>query len=423
MPRHALFRQEVFDARAVHWLGAIRIAQPIGDGIAAALAVLVIVIVASFAIFGSYTRRATVPGLLEPVGGTLRLVTPAAGTVLSVHAVEGRHVAAGELLFVLSGERVSSSGGTQALIATQLATRRETLERDLGLAAARHESRVRATRERLAGIDVEMRRLEEETAVNASRRRIARANVERFEALARTGFVSQVQAQARLDDALVLEAQQAGLQRLAANLGRERNGLSSQIDDSRLQFEAERVDTARAQSSLEQERTENEARRTTVVVAPNDAIVTGLTAHAGQVVAAGGLLVSLIPEGAPLEAILYATTRQAGFVERGQRVRLRYAAYPYQKFGLGEGVVDMVELSPYAPQELPAQVAATLGPAVLQAAEPVYRIVVRIDAQSVEAYGQARRLRPGMVFEADVIQDRRRLIEWLLEPLYGLAGR
>lgn len=418
-----LFRQEALDARSVQWLGSIRIAQPIGDRLAATMAVLVVAAIVAFATFGSYTKRATVPGLLEPAGGVLRLTTSTSGTVLEARVVEGQRVAAGDVLFVLSGERLSASGATQAMIGSQLDARRLTLERDVALGLARHQSRVRSTHERLAAIDVECARLVQETEVNAARQRIARANVERFEALSRTGFVSVLQAQAKVDDALVLEAQLAGLRRIAANLGRERNGLASQIEDSRLQSESEKTDTQRALALLEQERSENDARRSAVIKAPHDAQVTGIAAHAGQGIGAGGLLATLIPAHALLEAALFASTRQAGFIARGQRVRLRYAAYPYQKFGMGEGVVEAIEQSPYAPQELPAHVVATLGAAALQGAEPVYRIVVKIDAQAIDVYGQPAALRPGMVFEADVIQDRRRLFEWLLEPVFGWVGR
>jgi membrane fusion protein len=387
------------------------------------MALVVVALIAAFAVLGSYTKRATVPGLLAPVGGVLRLATATSGTVLEARVVEGQRVAAGDVLFVLSGERLSSSGATQVMIGAQLDARRAMLERDLALGLARHRSRVRSIRERLAAIDVELARLDQETEVNAARQRIARANVDRFEALARTGFVSVLQSQAKVDDALILDAQRAGLRRIAANLGRERNALASQVEDSRLQAESEQVDTGRALALLEQERSENDARRTTVVKAPHDARVTGIAAHTGQVVGAGGLLASLIPEHALLEAELFASTRQAGFIARGQRVRLRYAAYPYQKFGMGEGVVDAIEQSPYAPQELPAHVVATLGPAALQGAEPVFRIVVRIDAQAIDVYGRPAPLKPGMVFEADVVQDRRRLFEWLLEPVFGWAGR
>ncbi len=423
MTHGTLFRQEALDAQATQWLGTIRIAQPIGHYAAAAIALVIVALIAGFACFGTYTKRATVPGLLEPAGGALRLTTPANGAVIAMHVVEGQHVSAREVLFVLSGERVSSSGATQLMIGEQLEARRATLARDLKLSSERHESRMRTTHERLAAIDVERVQLGHEADINAAREAIAQKNVQRFDELARTGFISPAQAQAKVDDALVLEAQRENYKRVKANLARERAGLASQLADSRLQVDTERADIERNVAALAQERSENEARRTTVIAAPFAATVTGIAAHAGQVIGAGGLLATLIPDGAPLDAQLFASPRQAGFVERGQRVHLRYAAYPYQKFGMGEGIVKEVEKSPYAPQELPTQVIATLGAGALQGGEPVYRIVVRLDRQTIDTYGQAQALKAGMTFEADVIQDTRRLVEWLLEPIYGLMGR
>ena len=423
MSTGSLFRQEALDAQATQWLGTIRIAQPIGHFAAATMAIIVVALIAAFAFFGTYTKRATIPGLLEPAGGTLRLTAPANGMVISARVAEGQHVAVDDVLFVLSGERISSSGATQAMIGEQLDLRRAALARELKLSAERHASRMRTSRERLAAIDIEFVQLGHEAEIGAAREAIARKNVERFEDLARTGFVSPAQAHAKVDDVLVLKAQRENYKRVKANLVRERAGLAGQLSDSRLQADTERADIERNLAVLAQERSENEARRTTVVHAPHAGTVTGIAAHAGQVIGAGGLLATLIPQGAPLEAQLFASTRQAGFVDPGQRVHLRYAAYPYQKFGMGEGIVKWIEKSPYAPQELPTQVIATLGPGALQGAEPVYRVVVALDAQSIETYGVAQPLKSGMVFEADVIQDTRRLYEWLLEPVYGLLGK
>ncbi len=55
--------------------------------------------------------------------------------------------------------------------------------------------------------------------------------------------------------------------------------------------------------------------------------------------------------------------------------------------------------------------------------EPMYRITVQLQRQSVEAYGQDQTLSPGMLLEADVLLERRRLIEWIFEPLLSLAHR
>ena len=91
-----------------------------------------------------------------------------------------------------------------------------------------------------------------------------------------------------------------------------------------------------------------------------------------------------------------------------------YQAYPFQKFGAGDGVVTSVSRTVLAPAEV-----AIPG---LQVAEPVFRVRVRLARDSVEAYGDRLPLQAGMLLSADVVIDRRSLLEWLLDPLYA-AGR
>ena len=55
--------------------------------------------------------------------------------------------------------------------------------------------------------------------------------------------------------------------------------------------------------------------------------------------------------------------------------------------------------------------------------EPVYRVTVRLPRQAVQAYGQAMPLQAGMVLDADIRIDRRRLIEWVFDPLLSITGR
>jgi membrane fusion protein len=100
-------------------------------------------------------------------------------------------------------------------------------------------------------------------------------------------------------------------------------------------------------------------------------------------------------------------------------VLLRYQAFPYQKFGLQGGQVVQVSRSPLQASEL----AGVPLPKSEGEAEPLYRITVTLDKQAVAAYGREQALAPGMQLEADVLLDRRRLIEWIFEPLLGLASR
>lgn len=93
---------------------------------------------------------------------------------------------------------------------------------------------------------------------------------------------------------------------------------------------------------------------------------------------------------------------------------MRYRAFPYQKFGQHLGRVRDVSRSAVSPGE----VSRHLGQDIK---EPRYRVIVALDGQSVLAYGQEEMLRPGMTLDADILLDRRRLIEWVLEPLFGFA--
>ena len=55
--------------------------------------------------------------------------------------------------------------------------------------------------------------------------------------------------------------------------------------------------------------------------------------------------------------------------------------------------------------------------------EPLYRIKARLPVQTISAYGRAEPLQAGMQVEADIRLDRRRLIEWIFEPVLQLKGR
>ena len=108
-----------------------------------------------------------------------------------------------------------------------------------------------------------------------------------------------------------------------------------------------------------------------------------------------------------------------GFLRPGQRVLLRYEAFPYQKFGHQEGTVAVVSRSALSPAELPASVAGLAH--LAGKTDPVYRVTVALSSQSVRAYGSAVDLSPGMQLDADVVLENRRLVEWMLEPLFTVS--
>jgi membrane fusion protein len=142
--------------------------------------------------------------------------------------------------------------------------------------------------------------------------------------------------------------------------------------------------------------------------------VTNIAINRGQSVAADATLATVLPKGSGMHVELLVPTRAIGFVRPGQEVVLRYEAFPYERFGQYHGVITDVSRSVWTQGE-------RVGP--LTAKEPVYRIDVKLDRQNVSALGQDYALRAGMLVSADLLLERRTLLEWIFEPVLKLKDR
>lgn len=386
------------------------------------MAIILVATVGVFSYFGTYTRKATVTSLLMPERGMLRLSSSAVGFISEVRVMEGQAVEQGDVLFVVSGERLSAAGGTQKLISEQLEQRLRLLESNRVLADNRAVAQRRMLDNRLRAIDEELTRLDEEIQLQGRRVALAQTHLKRQEELVSENFISIAQLQQAEAELLTLRGQQQTLRRAQASLDRERIDLLAQREETELRFQADVSDIDNAIALVRQERAENDVRVGQIISAPFRGYVTGVNIQPGQQVMAGTLLASLIPHEAELTAHVYVSPRQAGFIEPGQTALMRYAAYPYQKFGSARARVLDVAKSPYAVQELPAHIARVLQDSA-DVSELFYRVTLGLESQSLTVYGAPQRLQVGMLLEADIIQDKRRLYEWALEPIYSVTGK
>jgi membrane fusion protein len=254
---------------------------------------------------------------------------------------------------------------------------------------------------------------------------MAQKSLQRQQELAGSGFVAAAQVQQKQEELLDLQLRERSAQRNLQALQRDLQAVRADRDALQTQTRTALAQLERSQATLGQEATEADSRNGLTVTAPQTGRVSALTLTSGQAVQAGQTVLSLVPmageQAAGLQAQLFAPSRTAGFVRPGQQVWLRYAAFPYQKFGMAKGEVMGVSRSPIAPQDLPNGQAQALVMAA-QANEPMYRITVRLPKQSVLAYGEPTPLAAGMSLDADVQQDSRKVWEWLLEPALAVAG-
>lgn len=418
----SLFRTEALEGQGQAWLGSIQLVRPISLTALTVAAVLIAAATGLFLTQGQYTRRMTVAGVLAPERGVLRVLPAQAGVVLESHAVEGRVVRRGDVLFVLDIGQASELGDTEGVVGASLEARERSLKAAVRQQQALLDSQRAALQRQRADLARELAQIDEEARLQAQRQALVQQAIDRLESLRADNFISQAQVQTKSEELLAVKAQQQSLARQRLVKQRELAALDAQERELPLHSQARQGEFERDLAEVAQAAAENASRRRAVLRAPEDGVLSAVTGEVGQRVAPGVALASLVPAQARLLAQLYAPSSAVGFIRPAQRVSLRYQAFPYQKFGHHGGEVVQVSRTPLQPAEL-AGMALSLPSAASTPGEPLYRITVALDAQAVQAYGKAQMLVPGMQLDADVLLDRRRLIEWIFEPLISVAGR
>ena len=435
-----LFREEVGAARSAQWLGSVSLHRPLSFALVTAASLFMACALVAFTAWGEVNRKSRLVGLLVPTAGSLNITAPQAGMLAELPVAEGQRVKVGDVLVVLHAERNSlldgAVGDVTARVALQIEARQQTLTTEHTLREMQSRQREQVLADRMRTLSAEIRQADEERALQTRRVELARTTLARNEQLAAEGFVAPAQVQTRQEELIDADARLQSVQRARLALLRDLQALTGEHAALAPQLQADLNQIARSRASLTQENAENAARKTTVITAPYAGVVTALGFQVGQSVLLGQTLATVVPQadGAPregpvshplpahatLQAHLFAPSRTAGFVRPGQTVYLRYAAYPYQKFGLHPGHIISVSATPFAPSELPPNLSQQLVSQV-GSNEALYRITVQLDHEAIEAYGEKVFLKAGLTLEADVLQERRKVWEWVLEPV--LAAR
>lgn len=416
----SLFRDQALASQQTKWLGDIVLIRPLSFTFLTISAVVLASIVCAFLAWGSYTKHSTISGQLIPNTGLIKVYAPQAGIVIQQQVKEGQQVKAGDVLYVLSSERQSSTqGATQAAISSQVEQRQASL-RDEILKTRQLQLEERAgINNKISGLTNELAKLDNQIAGQQDRVRLAVETLQRYQGLLQQDYISKEQFQQKQEDLLDQKNRQQSLERDRISVGRELSAQQTELVGLSLKHQNQLAQIDRTLTSTGQELTESEAKRRIVVTAPEAGIATAVIADAGQAVDGNRPLVSIVPAGSTLHAELYAPSRAIGFVRPGDQVLIRYQAYPYQKFGHQKGVVESVARTALPNNELNA-----LGtPAGSNNTEPMYRITVNLASQQVTVYGRPQALQAGMLLDADVQQEKLHLYEWVLEPLYSLTGK
>jgi membrane fusion protein len=411
----SLFRHEVVDFQEIErQFGRAILLQPISLKVITWFLAGFVALMLALLFIGQYSRKATVSGYLIPASGTAKIFAVQRGTITKVHVTEGQEVREQQPLLTIDTTQISATGeDVNAAILRTLLSQRDELNSQIAGEAQRQASE----RERLTlliqGAKDEITQLEGQIPLQQERIKIIESLVASVAKLVTKGIVTGVEFKRRQSEALDLKQ---NLNSLRQQLAARQNQLTdTQYTLNQLPIAiAEKIQLLRNElSSVEQRISEINGRRAFVIRAPITGRVSALQASSGKLAEPNQLQLEIIPTST-LKAELLVPSRSIGFVRVGQPVGIRYDAFPYQNFGRYNGTITDISHNILTRSDVSS------GFITLE--EPVYRVTAALNRQDVNAYGKSMPLQAGMLLKADVILDKRSLMQWVLDPLLSIKG-
>jgi hemolysin D len=214
-----------------------------------------------------------------------------------------------------------------------------------------------------------------------------------------------------IESAQDLRAQTHSIAGFQTTIAQSQQRAAQITSNYRQQLQNERLEASSVYARQQQERAKLAHRHDLLELkAPQDGVVKDLATHTvGSVVAPGTIVMTLVPQNDPLQAEVWLGNQDVGFVSLQQPVKVKVAAFPFQKFGMLDGTV--LHISPDAADAPGARDARDDMP------QASYRTVIALDRASLVAGETRYRITPGMKVSAEIHLGTRSVLDYLLSPI------
>lgn len=405
--------------------------------------------------FGRADVIASAAGALLPESEVRRVYAPVDGELANLYIAEGQPVSKGDVVARLNA-RGAIEAATNALDAQlklenaerewqqfpekkALMERKATaLKQQMEVEEHQHGLRVAEGTSRLA--EGQRAQAQEARANFDEARRArdaARAEADKYArlfAMPGGGGVSQIQVDGKKNALQAAEnayrVAQSRVGELGARQGMEYSQAKSQLETSgqeltrlRLQYDAAAKEIATVGDKLRLQlqtarlladaaariRFENiDKDNFLLILAPVDGVITDVTStQPGDKIQANTPLGGIAPKNARPVLKIEIAEQDRAFLKEGQSVKMKFNAFPFQRYGLINGRLDFI-----SPATKPAP----------QTKQPVYEGRVTLERDHYAVGSTNYPLRYGMTATAEIVVRERRLIDLALDPFRQIGG-
>ncbi|EAN8329677.1 HlyD family efflux transporter periplasmic adaptor subunit [Salmonella enterica] len=413
-----MFRKEVFEEIENGHLGDVHISSPVSYVFLGVICLFITGLILLFLFFGHYTHRETVTGVIIPSNGVVNITSgKSSGVITELYVHQGDNVKRGSKLFkVINDRSIDGAGSVQEVINENIRKQIKEMSKEID----NNKILLNNGLELLNTTLILLYKKKNETLMQIKTVSDKVKEDERF-----ISSISDVYKKKYISE---LDMRQQKIQysndiQNLKNLNIQLIDTMKQIKDGEHQLTSlpleYSIKNGQILSRINEMRStisQNSSDRENIITSKSDGVVSSILFYRGQNVSIGETIISLLPSNSFFIAELFVPSNAMGFIKTGNKVVLRYQAYPYQKFGQQYGEIYQISRNILTPRELTSVTGS-------QIQSPFYRVLVKLEHQYVPVYDKKETLMSGMLINADILTDKRTLIEWVLEPLYGLKEK
>ncbi|WP_380180759.1 HlyD family secretion protein [Kalamiella sp. sgz302252] len=414
-----MFREEALKNRNMNWRGNAILLSGIPLWLVALVCTVFISAFLIFVIGGNYTRRINVSGEITTWPRPVNIYSGVQGFVVKRFVNEGERVKKGDPLYQIDVSKSTTSG----IVSVNKNQNIESQLHRVDDIIARLKESKKVT---LASLDKQRQQYSDAFSLSSGIIQraqegiaILKKNMDNYKDYHNRGLITkdQLTYQQTLyyqqqNNLLNLSGQKEQNALQITNLASQIQTQAADFDNRIYQMELQRYD-------LKKELLDNDEGSEIIIRALSAGTVDSMSVTPGQMVNIGDSLLQLIPKRiSHYYLVIWVPNDAVPYLTEGDKVNVRYDAFPSEKFGQFSATVMTLSRTPASRQEMltyqgaPGETTGSSG--------PWYKVIVLPEKQTIAWGDKTLPLENGMKAQSTLFLENRKIYQWMLSPLYDM---
>lgn len=417
-----IFRQEAIDHQKAKWAGEAMLTSGFPAWIVSATCLSIIAGLVNFMVWGTYTQRISVPAEIITQPHTIQLFSQQQGIINKQFLEPPSLIKKDEHIYQIDVSRVTRSGNvSESAVA---AIEQQIMQIDNIMVKLEDEklSTLANLGSQLEQYSANQKESEKQLRNARQAMNTTRRTMESYEQYLRQGLVTKEQVSIHRGQFYQQQSTYQSLMTQVSQQEIEITKLRSDITTRDISFENQLSQYKNQRSELQKQLTEADASGTLFVDSPVDGRLAAAAVTTGQMVKAGDLLAQIVPTADySYQLVLWLPNSSVPYVAVNDKIKIRYDAFPFEKFGQFSGKIISLANVPSTAQEMSNYTNAPRD------GQPYYKAIAHIDNDIFTYKRKALLLASGMKAQVTLFLEERPMYQWMFSPFYdigkGLVGQ